>query len=188
MLCRAYGADVAFTPMLMAADFRRTQPLDLDEFSTSPEDRPLIAQFASREPSDLAHAAECISPYVDAIDLNCGCPQKWILKERLGASLSGEPQVVKEMVAAVRARLPDMPMSIKIRLRPDLRETVELVQRAEHAGVSWITVHGMCLIAAHTHTHTHTHQHSRTRIRPHRRRANRGSCALRFDQVCQGRG
>ena len=35
-----------------------------------------------------------------------------------------------------------MPVSIKIRILPDLRRTVELVRRAEHAGVAWITVHG----------------------------------------------
>lgn len=33
-------------------------------------------------------------------------------------------------------------MSIKIRLRPDMRDTIELARRAEKMGVSWITVHG----------------------------------------------
>ena len=34
------------------------------------------------------------------------------------------------------------PLSIKIRLQPELRLTVELLHRAEHAGLSFITVHG----------------------------------------------
>ena len=39
-------------------------------------DRPLVAQFAASNVEEFAEAAEIISPYVDAVDLNCGCPQR----------------------------------------------------------------------------------------------------------------
>lgn len=39
-------------------------------------DRPLVAQFAANNATDFADAAEIISPFVDAVDLNCGCPQR----------------------------------------------------------------------------------------------------------------
>ncbi len=39
-------------------------------------DRPLVAQFAASNATEFAAAAEMIAPYVDAVDLNCGCPQR----------------------------------------------------------------------------------------------------------------
>jgi tRNA-dihydrouridine synthase 4 len=59
----------------------------------------------------------------------------------IGAALSSKPQLVSDMVAQVHSRVA-LPVTIKIRICDDLRQTVELVKRAEHAGVSWITVHG----------------------------------------------
>ena len=50
------------------------------------------------------------------------------------------------MVAEARKRT-DVPVSIKIRILPDLRRTVDLVQQAESAGVEWIVVHvRMCCL------------------------------------------
>lgn len=47
----------------------------------------LIAQFAANDPVHLAEASELIRPYVDAIDINCGCPQKWAYAEGIGSFL-----------------------------------------------------------------------------------------------------
>lgn len=47
----------------------------------------LIAQFAANDPIHLAEASELIRPYVDAIDINCGCPQKWAYAEGIGSFL-----------------------------------------------------------------------------------------------------
>ena len=44
--------------------------------TSSAGDRPLVAQFAANNARDFADAAEIISPFVDAVDLNCGCPQR----------------------------------------------------------------------------------------------------------------
>ena len=48
------------------------------------------------------------------------------------------------MVRSVRNRIedPDFCVSIKIRISEDMRETVDLCQRAERAGVTMISVHG----------------------------------------------
>lgn len=142
VLCRKYHADLAFTPMILADDVSRKSVLLPEEFTTNAEDRPLVAQFATNKAIELGLAAEKLSPYIDGIDLNCGCPQKWVISEGIGAVLSSKPQLVKDMVWEVKKRLPNMPMSIKIRLQKDMRTTVDLVQKAEAAGVEWITVHG----------------------------------------------
>ena len=39
-------------------------------------DRPLVVQFAASNADDFGRAAEMVAPYADAVDLNCGCPQR----------------------------------------------------------------------------------------------------------------
>lgn len=108
-------------------------------FST--DDRPLIVQFAATNSADFAQATELVAPFVDGIDLNCGCPQRWALAEGYGAALIKNPELVADMIHEARRRT-SLPISIKIRIHGDLRQTVELCRRAESAGCGWITVHG----------------------------------------------
>lgn len=82
----------------------------------------VLAQFASPNAASLADAAELISPYVDGIDLNCGCPQKWAYQEGIGCALLRKPELVRDMVRCVRDRMGwDWPVSVKIRVDPDLK-------------------------------------------------------------------
>lgn len=66
---------------------------------------------------------------------------KWVMTEGYGSALLSTPETVADMLKQVRNRSP-VPVSIKIRILPDLRETVELARRAEMLGASWVTVHG----------------------------------------------
>ncbi|KAI9227627.1 MAG: hypothetical protein DHS80DRAFT_27532 [Piptocephalis tieghemiana] len=140
-LVREYGVDVAFTPMILAKEFKNSSFARDSDFTTVPEDKPLVIQFAATNPNDLAAAAELAAPWVDAVDINCGCPQRWAIQERIGAHLMTEPELVRDMVREVRARA-NIPCSIKIRSTGDDRKTIEFVQRAEKVGAEWITIHG----------------------------------------------
>jgi hypothetical protein len=82
----------------------------------------LIAQFASPNAGCLADAAELVAPYVDGLDLNCGCPQRWAYNEGIGCALLRKPELVRDMVRAVKGRLGwGWPVSVKIRVDPDLK-------------------------------------------------------------------
>ncbi|WVF71419.1 hypothetical protein IAT40_006223 [Kwoniella sp. CBS 6097] len=103
----------------------------------------MIAQFASPNPTSLADAAELISPYVDGLDLNCGCPQKWAYNEGIGCALLRKPELVRDMVRCVKDRMGwDWPVSIKIRVDPDLKLTEQLIRTALQANISHLTIHG----------------------------------------------
>lgn len=41
-------------------------------------DRPLVVQFAASNAKDFADAAELVAPFADGVDLNCGCPQRYM--------------------------------------------------------------------------------------------------------------
>ncbi|XP_035384266.1 B-cell receptor-associated protein 29 isoform X3 [Electrophorus electricus] len=143
-LVRKYDCDICFTPMIVADDFLRSGKARDSELTTNNGDRPLIIQFAARDALTLAKAACVVAPFSDGVDLNCGCPQRWAMAEGYGACLINKPQLVKDMVRQVRIQVdnPNYAVSIKIRVHRDVRKTVDLCQKAEAAGVSWITVHG----------------------------------------------
>ncbi|KAG7459225.1 tRNA-dihydrouridine(20a 20b) synthase [NAD(P)+]-like [Solea senegalensis] len=143
-LVRKYDCDICFTPMIVAADFLRSTKARDSEFTTNERDRPLIVQFAAHDAQSLADAACVVAPFSDGVDLNCGCPQRWAMSAGYGACLINKPELVKDMIRHVRNQVdnPNYTASIKIRIHKDLRKTVDLCQKAEAAGVSWITVHG----------------------------------------------
>eukprot|EP00794_Sanderia_malayensis_P006053 gene6053-6755_t len=141
-LVRRYGCDVAFTPMIISESFVQSVKARDSEFSTNFGDRPLIVQFAASNGKDLADATELILDYADAVDLNCGCPQRWAMAEGYGAHLIKYPDQISDMVQQVKNRVGDFPCSIKIRIHSDLRRTVDLCRKAEKAGVAWLSVHG----------------------------------------------
>ncbi|OZJ05204.1 hypothetical protein BZG36_02460 [Bifiguratus adelaidae] len=141
-LVRGYNVDLVYTPMILADVFAASDYARHSDFSTNVVDDPLVIQFAAKNGKDLADAAELAFPYVGGVDLNCGCPQKWAIQEKIGSHLMTQPDLVRDMIRHVKARTPSLDMSIKIRIHPDLRETHEFVKRAEMAGVDYITVHG----------------------------------------------
>lgn len=80
--------------------------------------------------------------YSNGVDLNCGCPQRWALKDGYGADLLTKPQLVKDLVSQVRNRIPKpFTVSVKIRILKDIKKTVELCRAIEQAGSSFLTVH-----------------------------------------------
>ena len=72
LLCRRYGAQCAYTPMMSATQFGLDPEYRQREFQTTPQDRPLVCHFGANDPVDFARAAKVAEPFCDAIDLNLG--------------------------------------------------------------------------------------------------------------------
>lgn len=152
LLVREYRCDVTYTPMILAHEFIRSQVARDSDFTTCSLERErtadgkphaLVAQFASSDPTEFARAAELIGPGVDGVDLNCGCPQSWAIKEGIGCSLMSDPELVASMVRAAKARLGlSKSVSCKIRIHKDIDETIRWVKIVQDAGVDFMTVHG----------------------------------------------
>ncbi|WFD34628.1 tRNA-dihydrouridine(20a/20b) synthase [NAD(P)(+)] [Malassezia cuniculi] len=159
-LVARYDTHITTTPMILATEFSRNAKARDSDFTTNGDERyiynladnagnmhtvrgALVCQLASSEASPLADAAELLQPYVDGIDLNCGCPQPWAYAEQLGSYLLRQPETVADMVRTIKARMADgFCVSVKIRIDEDLRRTDTLVRNALHAGASMLTIHG----------------------------------------------
>jgi len=144
LLVRLYGCHLTYTPMILADSFYRSEQARQGEFTTNSEDSPLIVQFAANDAHYFAGSAELVYRHCRGVDLNCGCPQRWAIKEGIGACLIDNPQFVSDVVKQTRARIsdPDFSVSVKIRVHSDISKTVDLCRQVEAAGVSFITVHG----------------------------------------------
>ena len=108
--------------MIVAKEFIRHAYARYTEFSTNELDRPVIVQFAAKDAITLSRATEMVVPYVDGIDLNCGCPQSWACQEGIGAGLMTNPEAIRDMVRGVKARVGnEFCVSMKIRIHHDLK-------------------------------------------------------------------
>jgi tRNA-dihydrouridine synthase 4 len=141
MLCRRWGCDVVYTPMIVSKEFVASKHARMVEFSTNQYDRPLITQFAANDGVTLGMAGEIVSNYCDGIDINCGCPQRWAIDEGYGCGLLNRPELIQDMIR-IGKEMSGLPVSIKIRVESDIATTIELARRAQSMGANWITVHG----------------------------------------------
>jgi len=72
LLCRRYGTQLAYTPMINSELFATDEAYRDQEFQTIPEDRPLVAHFSGNSPAVMVAAAKHVESRCDAIDLNLG--------------------------------------------------------------------------------------------------------------------
>lgn len=105
--------------------------------STTGPTVPTIVQFGANSPVEVSRAASLVAPYVNGVDINCGCPQSWACAETLGAALMEQRELVRDMVVEMRQKLRDegwavgkekdvdnqkgRSVSVKIRVHKDLR-------------------------------------------------------------------
>ncbi|CAB3403697.1 unnamed protein product [Caenorhabditis bovis] len=143
-LVRLYDVDVCYTPMIYAKNFLESEKCRNSELSVTKEDSPLIVQFATDDPFILSSAAEMVYYCSSGVDVNCGCPKHDVRSKGFGSALLDKPELLADMVAQTRAKILDsnFSISLKIRINEHLPKTVDLCQKAEKAGVSYLCVHG----------------------------------------------
>jgi hypothetical protein len=67
LLCRRYGATLAYTPMINSDRFALDADYRREEFQVALEDRPLVAHFSANNPQTFLAAARFVASQCDAI-------------------------------------------------------------------------------------------------------------------------
>jgi tRNA-dihydrouridine synthase C len=105
---------------------------------------PVRAQLLGSDPACLADNAALLAALgAEGIDLNFGCPAKTVMRHRGGAVLLDEPELINDIVAAVRRAVPaHLPVSAKMRLgnHSDGR-SVEAALAIAEGGAGELVVH-----------------------------------------------
>lgn len=139
LLARRYGAELCYTPMLLAKLYAAVPEYRADHFSTCAADRPLVAQLAGHDPDTMVRAALLLQPHVDAIDINLGCPQGIARKGKYGAYLLPDVERVCQIVRALCAAI-DLPITCKVRAGARARAPVHAQaargRRARASGIA----------------------------------------------------
>jgi len=157
LLCRKYGATICYTPMIHTKMVCTVESYQRKFLGTwlDPMDRPLIAQLAGSDPAHVLQAAQFVEPYVDGIDINCGCPQNIAKRGQYGAFLLEQEETLLPLVKHLVKHL-KKPLSVKVRLIPppelaskEVKEAWDIPQRSLElytklidAGVHMLTIHG----------------------------------------------
>jgi len=153
LLCRNYGTNLCFTPMVHAKMFQQKEAYKKQFWSyvngTPPEDRPLIVQLCGSDTASLIYTIRYIlssKGSVDGFDLNCGCPQNIAKRGNYGAYLLEKENgnvvvdVVKTLIKEVGN---EIPISVKVRILPSgVEDSLKLYKRLVDAGASMLTIHG----------------------------------------------
>jgi tRNA-dihydrouridine synthase 2 len=136
----------AFDPEAEAEHFNRTYPSTAAApnesnatLVTYPHER-LVLQLGASSGVDAVAAAQVACRDVRAVDLNMGCPKLFSLQDAMGAALLSRPEQVEDIIKSLKRAL-TIPVTAKIRMLPDPRDTVELVRRLESMGVAAVGVH-----------------------------------------------
>ncbi|ARJ69638.1 tRNA dihydrouridine synthase DusB [Paracoccus contaminans] len=106
---------------------------------------PVSVQIAGREPGAMAETARIVAAMgAGIIDINMGCPARKVTGGLSGAALMREPDRALSLIEAVVAAVPDLPVTLKMRLGwdEDCLNAPDLARRARDAGVRMIAVHG----------------------------------------------
>lgn len=153
MLCRSYGANLCFTPMIHSRLLIES-PRYRAKFFGKNWDRPLIAQVCGSDPDTVLQAAQLLEPFVDGIDINCGCPQGIAKRGNYGAYLLEQEDTLMTLVNNLLPRL-KVPLSVKVRLLPPVtpqeeedenfdipQASLNLYTKLVDAGIHLLTIHG----------------------------------------------
>jgi len=106
---------------------------------------PVSVQIAGREAGAMAETARIVAGMgARIVDINMGCPAKKVTGGLSGAALMRDLDHALGLVEAVVAAVPDLPVTLKMRLGwdADCLNAPELAARAAGAGVRMLTVHG----------------------------------------------
>ncbi len=105
---------------------------------------PVFVQILGGDARAMAETAKGVAALgAPGIDLNFGCPAKRVNNHDGGASILRCPERAELITRAVRDAVPpQVPVTVKIRLGwADSDAVVELAERIERGGASWLTIH-----------------------------------------------
>lgn len=144
MLCRQYGASLAFTEMINVHSMVKSRAKIAQMLFYTREEKPVGVQLFGNDPArfkDAAQAAEELG--FDVIDINFGCPVQKVTKALSGAYHHRDLVSVAATIKAAVEGVKKIPVSIKMRLGWDASSInyLEMAKIAEDSGVSIITLH-----------------------------------------------
>lgn len=143
-VAKHFGADITVSEMISsnALVFNNTRTLKMAE--KSPNETPYFVQIAGNDKTIIKKAVEILNeiPWIDGIDLNCGCPAPKVFNHGSGSSLLGDLDKLKEILTTVKETNKKQYTSAKIRIGVNEKIPIDIAKAVESCGVDFVSVHG----------------------------------------------
>ena len=157
LLALDYGADIVYCEelidwKLLRSERRENSVLGTVDFvdktdgtivfrTCQREKNHVVFQIGTCDPQRALQVAKMVENDVAAIDVNMGCPKEFSVKGGMGSALLTQPEkaekILKTLVEGV-----SIPVTCKIRILPDLENTLKLCKILERSGIAALAVHG----------------------------------------------
>ncbi len=132
-----------YTEMIVSEAIDRGDKKKLLSFNIN--EKPVALQLGGSSPKLLSNAAKLGEEFgYDEINLNLGCPSKKVQKNRFGACLMKEPDLVAECLVEMQNKT-NLPVTIKTRIGYDDIDDYEnlhnFINKLKNTGVSTFIIH-----------------------------------------------
>ena len=132
-----------YTEMIVSEAIDRGDKKKLLSFNIN--EKPLALQVGGSSPKRLGNAARFGEEFgYDEINLNLGCPSKKVQKNKFGACLMKEPNLVADCLSKMQSST-KLPVTVKTRIGYDDQEDYEnlynFIDKLKNTGVKTIIVH-----------------------------------------------
>lgn len=143
-----YGKpDVLWTEFVSADGLVRANPDGMKKLLADLKfdknlEHPIVAQLFGSNPKYMEEACKIVADLgYDGIDLNMGCPDKSIEKQKAGASMMKNPKLAKEIIFAARRGAPNIPITVKTRVGYNKDELDLWLRNILEASPAVVTIH-----------------------------------------------
>lgn len=143
-LCRKYGAEATCVPMINAIAVTRSRNALSKLLDIDATEKNTGVQLVGDDPVILGNACRIILENYDNVEwlnLNCGCPSPRTMKCGGGSAMLGSPTKIANVVSAMR-KVSDIPISVKMRIKSDEKQTLEICRIIEANGADFMIIHG----------------------------------------------
>ena len=132
-----------YTEMIVSEAIDRGDKKKLLSFNIN--EKPVALQLGGSSPKLLANAAKLGEEFgYDEINLNLGCPSKKVQKNKFGACLMKEPDLVAECLVEMQNKT-NLPVTIKTRIGyddiDDYENLYNFINKLNNTGVSTFIIH-----------------------------------------------
>ncbi|XP_055586633.1 tRNA-dihydrouridine(20) synthase [NAD(P)+]-like [Uranotaenia lowii] len=157
LLALCYGADIVYSEEIIDWKLLRSERRVNDVLNTvdyvDKSDGTIIFRTCEKEKGKVAlqlgtasaeralAVGRMIQQDITAIDINMGCPKDFSIKGGMGVALLYDLDRAKTILKTLVDNL-DIPVTCKIRIMPELEDTLHTVRTLESTGIAAIAVHG----------------------------------------------
>ena len=144
MLCRRFGAELAFVEMINCRSISHKNKRTKQMLASLPKDKPLGIQLLGCEEQYILRALEVLRELkFDLLDFNAACPSKKVVRRQEGSALLRDPKKFAKLLKLI-VKNAWLPVSVKIRAGWDKHSVNarDMAAIAQDCGVDALFIHG----------------------------------------------